>query len=426
MLINKNFFSKINILNYLISSIPLSLIIGNLATNLNIILICLTGLWLFGRELFFVEKKINYLLCLFFIYLIIITTVNNYVLLNKNELYLDHIFKSFFFLRFLLLFLIINKLIEKNHFNTKIFYISCAFFSLIVAIDITIQFIFKYNILGNPIVNNKPSGFFKEENIAGGFLQKFILFFIFLTAFKKKGKNYYILIIGLSILCFLPILFTANRMPTILFIFSIILYFLLEKKLKHLFLILIILIAILFSSTKIIISERLHMDTRAFISDSVNIISSAPRLFIYNNLDNELSWGSGYLTHFNSGVQQWKQNKIFGKGLKSFRLNCSYAKNQTCNTHPHNYFIELMVDTGLIGLTLIYSIFLIGLKKFIKFYFNEMNTNIKLTTIVFFLLIFCEFFPIRSTGSFFTTNNATFIFLILPIFLNFKKIQKLD
>jgi O-antigen ligase len=157
----------------------------------------------------------------------------------------------------------------------------------------------------------------------------------------------------------------------------------------------------------------------------LSIIKKSPKLFLYNKIDENHSWHSGYLIHFNSGVQQWKKNKVLGSGLKSFRLNCTYENNQTCNTHPHNYFIELLVDTGLMGSIIIYLVFIIGFKNFLIFYLNQKNINLRLTSVVFFLTIFFEFFPLRSSGSFFTTNNATFIFLILPFFLNIKKINKL-
>ena len=423
---NKFHFNKINVLNLLISAIPLSLIIGNLATNINIILICIVGFLIFGKEIFFTNSQENYLLYFFFSYLIIITAFNNLPLLNNNDLYLDHLLKSLFFIRFFILFLIINKLIEKKEFNTNIFFNSCAFFSIIIAVDVTIQFIFKSNILGYPIIDNKPSSFFKSENVAGGYIQKFILFFIFLLSIKKREKiNYLNSIIFFSIIFFITIILTGNKMPALLFLISIILFIFFEKKLKQLLITSIILLLVFFSFTKIIISERLHTDLKNFISEAVLIIEKAPKLFLYNKIDDEYSWKTGYLIHFNSGVQQWKQNKIFGAGLKSFRINCTFKKNQTCNTHPHNYFIELLVETGLVGTILIYLVFIIGLKNFLNFYFNEKNISAKLTSIIFFLLIFTEFLPIRSSGSFFTTSNATFIFLILPLFLNIKKIEKL-
>ena len=37
---------------------------------------------------------------------------------------------------------------------------------------------------------------------------------------------------------------------------------------------------------------------------------------------------------------------------------------------------------------------------------------------ILFLLILAEFFPIKSSGSFFSTFNAAFIFLILSLFFS--------
>ena len=426
MFINNKFhFIKTSYLNLLISSLPLALIIGNLATNINIILICIFGIWKFGKEIFYIKSKENYLIYLFFLYLIITTFFNNFLNINKNDLYLDHLLKSFYFLRYLIMFLAISKLIEKNEFNTNIFFISCAFFSFIVAVDVIFQTIFKINIFGYPLINNRASSFFKGELIAGGYLQKFILFFILIFSIKKKFKNLNLIII-LSIIFLIPIILTGNRMPTILYMISILLILILEKKFKNLILTFIILSCIIFSFANFGSNKRLQTDLKVFFSNSINIINNAPKLFIYNKLDNEYVWHTGYLIQFNSGVQQWKQNKFFGRGLKSFRINCSYVKYQTCSSHPHNYFIEIMLDMGVLGLSLIYLVFFIASKNFLQIYSKEKNLNSRLTCVIFFILIFLEFLPLRSSGSFFTTSNATFLFLTLAIFLNVKKIQKLE
>ena len=55
MLIEKKLFTNINLINLLIALIPLTLIIGNSAVNLNVVLICLTGIIAYKFELF----KIN-------------------------------------------------------------------------------------------------------------------------------------------------------------------------------------------------------------------------------------------------------------------------------------------------------------------------------------------------------------------------------
>ena len=58
MYINNKSLTKENFLNGLIFLIPLSLIIGNPAVNLNIILVCLMGLLIYGFRLFKVKKDI--------------------------------------------------------------------------------------------------------------------------------------------------------------------------------------------------------------------------------------------------------------------------------------------------------------------------------------------------------------------------------
>ncbi len=121
-----------------------------------------------------------------------------------------------------------------------------------------------------------------------------------------------------------------------------------------------------------------------------------------------------------------EENKIFGSGLKSFRINCEYGKNTTCQTHPHNYFIEIMLDTGLIGLSLIYLIFIFAFFNFLKFYNGNINLQTRLISMPYFLIFFFEFFPLRSSGSFFTTTNSILIFLTLAIIINIEKIDNIE
>jgi O-antigen ligase len=177
---------------------------------------------------------------------------------------------------------------------------------------------------------------------------------------------------------------------------------------------------IVFTLIKYPPTQRLDLQFKSFYTDSVEIIKKVPELFYYNTYNGEeiINTGpSGYLVIFNSGVQVWKQNKMFGGGLKSFRLNCIYGNSQTCNSHPHNYSIELLVDVGIVGFVLIYLIFIFSFFDYFKYY--RQNLNSKILTVPFFLIVFLEFFPMRSTGSFFTTSVATVIFLMLAIMMGF-------
>jgi len=197
MLLNNNKkFNKLFLLNILLSFIPISIVLGNSVINTNILIICLTGLFIYGGEIFIIKRKIyGYLIYSFFIYLIIITFINNWGLIEKIQ-YKEHLIKSLFYLRFLLLFLIINKLLESNQFNFNFFFYTCFFCTSIISIDVIFQFIFKVNLIGYPLIYNRPSSFFGEELVAGGYLQRFSLFSIFFIFFKfLQNKNQKLFII---------------------------------------------------------------------------------------------------------------------------------------------------------------------------------------------------------------------------------------
>jgi hypothetical protein len=121
-----------------------------------------------------------------------------------------------------------------------------------------------------------------------------------------------------------------------------------------------------------------------------------------------------YVLEFYAAHLTWKKNIYFGGGIKSFRFNCP-----NCNTHPHNYYLEFFVDLGLFGFCILgIFLFYIFYKIYkIKYIFYS-SSILGQKTLTFFIIFFTEFFPFRSTGSFFSTNNASFIFLVLALLVS--------
>ena len=144
LFLKKNFTKK-NYFSLLIAIFPLSFIAGNMIININIILIILSALIVFNKKLF--TQKFYFLDKLIFLYfaIVILSGFLGDYYFYINQLYWNGLLattiKSFFFLKYLLLYLILRFLVEKEIFNFKGFFVVCAAASLFVSLDIFYQFI---------------------------------------------------------------------------------------------------------------------------------------------------------------------------------------------------------------------------------------------------------------------------------------------
>ena len=84
--------------------------------------------------------------------------------------------------------------------------------------------------------------------------------------------------------------------------------------------------------------------------------------------------------------------------------------------HPHNYYLEILTETGLVGFLILVSSFLLLLyQSLIKKYFLKPTNYFDNKIIPFIFLFIVEIFPLKSTGSFFTTGNSSYLFLLMGI-----------
>ena len=153
-----------------------------------------------------------------------------------------------------------------------------------------------------------------------------------------------------------------------------------------------------------------------FSTPSVNSDSSSPNLALESKKDetkhltdrggrqikeNLFLRGSDHRTVFLTSYWMWKMKPWTGYGLKSFRIKCwdfltiirnsifGTKANLGCSTHSHNYYIELLVETGIVGITLIMAFFVIILKNsflFCALILNTINISIKVVKVFFIIL----------------------------------------
>lgn len=443
-------FKEKIIINFLFAILIFSYIAGNLAINLNIILILIFGLVFYKNDIFKIEYDfLDKLIIFAFLYILCSGIYNNYYL-KINNISSDNtiLIKSILYLRFLLLYFVIIFLIKKDKLNFKVFFTASAIATIFVSLDILYQFNYGYDIFGYEGVPRRLSGPFGDEWIAGSFIFKFGIFSFFLYPLFLKIDNKLILYSSFLILFFLfffSLLLAGNRTPFFLFliVISCILFF--EKNLRKFFILFISISFILFS-----LAYNFHQQTKDHLGSYKNKIVS----FLYvlsdkniltekelddyiqenpNNMfytfeykDNFYKMNNSYLKEFKTGFMTWRVNKFFGGGLKSFIINCARANIPNCVNHPHNYFLEILAELGIFGFMIFIILFLIIIcKTFVKKYFTKVKFKESFIIVPFIFLFLAEIFPLKNTGSFFSTFNATYFFLIMSILIGLVKKQNL-
>ncbi len=424
LLSNKNRNS--NLFNFLLSMLPISFIAGNMVININVLIIIFLTLFFFYNDFF--KIKINFqdkLLITFFALIIVTGFYNDLLISYSNKEFAEFrggfytSFKSLLFLKYLLFYFAIKYLIQKNIVNLKFFFLVSSFAAIFVCIDILIQFIFGKDLFG--IVadsSRKLGGPFGSELIAGGYIQRFSLFAFFVLPLYLNIKNKKVLsclVVFLIIIFLVGLILAGNRMPMILFLLLMFLILLFQKSARKFFFPFVFIVPILvFTAMKS--NEKVSNN---FTNLYMQVSGMAQLVF---NYDSNKTKAPQYYKEFATFYDTWLLNKYLGGGIKNFRYYChvrpNIDKNSTfvCNMHPHNYYLEILTETGLIGFFIIVIFYLIILKKtFYKKYFLVSNLQNNNLIVPFIFLFIIEIFPIKSSGSFFTTGNATYLFLILGI-----------
>ena len=240
-LFSKINLTKANLISFLLALFPLSFIAGNMIININILLLIIFSVifLFFKKSLFEVEYFLLDKIIFLFFFLILFTELQWYRAFYKKkrvfrlERWLWDIVHRCFF-KYLFLYSL-KILIEKNVIDLKLFFITCSISSLFVSLDIFYQYKFGHDIFGFKTVGSgrKLGGPFGDELIAGGFIQRFSLFSffvlpLFFSSKSKKISKYLIPI--LFIVFFTGIILSGNRMPLLLFVFSIFLILLFNNR----------------------------------------------------------------------------------------------------------------------------------------------------------------------------------------------------
>lgn len=310
-------------------------------------------------------------------------------------------------IRFLLFIFFISSL-KINEVDLRKFINFTACLVILVCLDTFYQYFVGHDIFGfmpgNPLSDpNRLSGPFDQELIVGAFIYltsiPLIAFYLNDLSRRKIKEKFFIL--AFIILVFFSILISGERMAFILFLTSLSILTVINFDFKK---ILIFFSIVVFA---LILTFKLNTSVNYRVSNFVDDLSNFKK--------------SNHFKIFVSAIDIWKNNKAFGVGLKNFRVMCDKNKmnsitkeKNVCSSHPHNLYFELISETGTFGLV----IFLVFVILVLKYIYNISYLIDKKFYGIFTgcaLIVIMHLWPIKSSGSLFTTFTASFFWFNLGI-----------
>lgn len=415
-------YSKIKILSFIVYLLPIFLIFSIFVADLIVVIISLF--------FFYISYKNNfkYLENIYFKYFILYWIYISILSLSSLSI-ADSLKSSLPYIRFIIFPLIIFYLIRQNNKFLTIFFYTMLFIILTLIFDSFYEFFIGKNILGyGNLEKGRLVSFFKDEYILGSYITKMFfltasLWFIISGNNNKKKKHYNYFFFGLFyISCFTVVFLSGDRMPLLLFILGSIIFLILSNfKIRFKLLFVLISISIILSTLSLNqkIYDRLVKRTLLELGYESGLVEGSRIYKIQLDSGKTITFLTQHQNYLITSYNIFKENPIFGKGNKGFKLNCAKYKidSSSCSSHPHNTYIQLLVENGIIGFLFFFSIFLYLSLVFLKQIFFKIKKNndkiLSNSQLCILICIYLNLWPLVQTGNFF--NNWIAIMYYLPI-----------
>lgn len=412
-------FNHINFFSLLLILIPPALITGPFFPDFFLSLLAIYFLVIsFKNKIYYYYNNIFVKIFIFFYLYILVRGIFSefpyYALIDNGTI---------FYFRYILFALAVCYLLNNNKNLIIYFLFSLLFSILLITLDGLYQYFNGANIIGwKSNVGYRLTSFFGQEYVVGQYLSKMsMLFFALVTVTNYYKKPKIFILFGLLILIESVIFLSGERAA----FFHISLFAILVVILANNHKILRLITSLLTIFAIYIILKNMPIASERMVSQTIEQMSE-----VHFPL---LPYSKGHEDIYITTLKMFLDSPIFGLGPNLFDIYCGFEKyffNNSCTTHPHNHYIQMLGELGLVGFGFLLTIFLYLTYRlalqFLFIYFKTPTVKKTHETELFLIIFyFVMLWPIIPNNNFFGNWINVQYYLPLGFLLYFIRDKKI-